>query len=527
MNTEAVSRCEPCSSEAQRQPWYARGMAVVCLIAAVRLLLLLLTAKRYGFFGDEMYYLDCADHLDWGYVDQPPVAPLLAWFTRHVLGESLFALHLLPALSGAAKIIITGLIARELGAKRLGMALAALATTCVLIYWPLDHLFTMNTFEPLVWMGCALVVIRVVKTGNQRLWIWFGVLAGIGMQTKYSMGFFGLGILVGLILTSERKVFASKWFWIAGAVALAIWMPNIIWNLQHHWPFIELMRNVQTSGRDTKLGPIAFIVQQIMVLGPITFPFWLAGALFLLFAGNAKPYRILGWTFLTVFGVLLILKGKDYYVVPGYPIVFAAGGVVFERIWQRRGWRWVTPALAVLMVAEIILYLPYAIPVLPVDSFLRYLEKVPLHGQPSEKSHAAGAMPHYYTWDFGWEEMVDAVAKAYYSLPPEDRAKTAIYGQHFGQAGAVDLFGKKYGLPKAISGHLNYWLWGPRDYTGEIVIVIGSMPEGERRNFEQVEVAATFDNPHGYPWERRPILICRHLKEGTLLQLWPRLKHWD
>ncbi len=529
MHPQSATAVEPQSSGQKSYPWYATGMAMVCYIAAVRLLLLLFTANRYGFFGDEMYYLDCADHLDWGYVDQPPVIALVAWFVKHAFGESLFALHLLPAISGAAKVIMTGILARELGAKRLGMALSALACTCALIYWPLDHLFTMNTFEPLIWMGCALVIVRIIKTANDRLWIWFGVLAGIGMQTKYSVAIFGLAVVIGLLLTPERKAFASKWFWLAGAVALTIWMPNIIWNVQHHWPFIELMRNIEASGRDIKLGPVAFIVQQIVVMGPATLPFWLAGALYLLFARDAKPYRVLGWIFVAVFGILLALKGKDYYVAPVYPIVFAAGGIVFERMFQRRGWKWVTPVLATVIVVEMIVYLPYGIPVLPVETFLKYSEKVPLEAKASEKSHTRGSMPHYYTWDFGWEEMVGAVAKTYNSLPPEERTKAAIFAQHFGQAGAVNLFGKKYGLPKAISGHQNYWVWGPRDYTGEVMIVIGSTVEGELKHFDQVEVGATFDNPYGYPWERRPILICRHPKPelGTLQKAWPMIKSWD
>jgi Dolichyl-phosphate-mannose-protein mannosyltransferase len=526
----AIMQAAPQLNEERDYPWYATGMALVCYIAAVRLVLLLLTANRYGFFGDEMYYLDCARHLDWGYVDQPPMIALVTWFVRHVFGDSLFALHLLPAISGAAKVVLTGVIARELGARRVGMALAALATTCAIIYWPLDHLFTMNTFEPLLWMGCALVIIRIIKTGNQRLWLWFGVLAGIGMETKYSTAIFGLGVVVGLLLTPERKAFASKWFWIAMAIALAIWMPNIIWNVQHHWPFLELMRDINASGRDIKLGPMAFVLQQIMVMGPATLPIWLAGALYLFFARDMKPYRILGWIFLTVFGTLLLLKGKDYYVVPVYPIVFAAGAIAFERTFSGRGVRWLTAAAAALMTVEMAVYLPYAIPVLSVENFLKYEKVVPMGAKASEKNHQVATMPHYYTWNFGWEEMVSAVAKAYYSLPPEERAKAAIYAQHFGQAGAVDLFGKKYGLPDAICGHQNYWLWGPRDYTGEIVIVIGSTPEGERNSFEQVDVGATFENPHGYPWEQRPILICRRLKPslgGNLQQLWPKMKHWD
>ena len=505
-------------------------MVIVGCIAAVRFLLLLVTAGRYGFFGDEMYYLACAEHLDWGYVDQPPVWPFAAWLVRHSLGESLIAIRFLPALCGAAKVILTGIIAQELGARRFGMALAALATACAMIYWPLDHLFTMNTIEPLYWMGCVLVVVRIVKTGNQRLWLWFGVLAGIGMETKYSMAFFAFGVVGSLLLTPQRKAFAGKWFWIGCAVALAIWMPNIMWNVQHHWPFLELMQNIRMSGRDNRLTPAAFVFQQIMVMGPATFPVWMAGTLYLFFARGAKPFRVLGWSFLITFCVLLMLKGKDYYVAPVYGIVFAAGGLAFEKTLQHRRIRWAGPAIAVIMLAELLIYLPYAIPILSPKAFLKYERIVPLGAAVSEKNHAAGAMPHYYTWEFGWEEMVSAVARTYYSLPTEERVRTAILAEHFGDAGAVDLLGKKYGLPKVICGHQNYWLWGPHGYTGDTVIIIGSTTEGERKNFEQVEIGATFDNPYGYPWEQRPILICRHLKlgaRGDLPQIWSRVKHWD
>lgn len=525
-NRAVVEKAPAFPAQGLRRAWYATGMALVLYIAGIKLLLHLLTASRYGFFGDEMYYLACAERLDWGYVDQPPVIALVAWFVRHVFGGSLFALHLLPAISGAAKIVLTGLIARELGARRFGMALSALATFCALIYWPLDHLFTMNTFEPLIWMGCALLVARIAKTGDQKLWLWFGLLAGIGLETKYSMALFGFGIAVGLLLTPERKAFTSKWIWIAGAIAFAVFLPNFIWNVQHHWPFLELMRNIRASGRDVQLGPLAFIVQQIVVMGPATFPVWLAGLLYLLFARDAKPFRVLGWTFVVTAGVLIITKGKDYYLAPAYPMLFAAGGVALERFLDRPKLRWAGFAYAGILLIGWLIFLPYGIPVLSVDNFLKYKHRVPLMAKPQEKSMAAASMPHYYTWDFGWEEMVAAVARTYYSLPPEERAKAAIYGQHFGEAGAVDLFGKKYGLPKAICGHQNYWLWGPRNYTGEIVIVIGSTPNGERNNFEQVEVGATFSNPYGYPWERRPILLCRHLK-GNLQELWPKLKHWD
>lgn len=530
------------------EKWYATGMAFVLYIAGVKLLLHLLTASRYGFFGDEMYYLACSEHLDWGYVDQPPIIALVTWFVRHVFGESLFALHLLPAIAGAARIVLTGVIARELGARRLGMAVSALGVLCTLIYWPLDHLFTMNTFEPLIWMGCAWLVIRIIKTGNQKLWLWFGVLSGIGMETKYSMAIFGFGIVVGLLLTPQRKVLASKWIWLGGAIAFLIFLPNLVWNIQHHWPFIELMRNIRASGRDVELSPARWILQQIIVMGPATFPLWFAGLLHLLFSPAAKRFRILGWAFVVTGLVLIVSKGKDYYFAPAYPMLFAAGGVALEGLVsrkpslsaseietrtadvpssakQRLGLS-ILGAYIAVMLAFTALLMPLGIPVLSPESFLRYQARLPFKVQPSEHSHAAAPMPHYYTWSFGWPEMVAAVARAYNKLGPEEQAKTAIFGQSFAQAGAIDLFGRKYGLPKAISGHQNYFLWGPRNYTGEIVIVLGSTVQNELEHFDQVEVGAEFHNPYAYPRENRPILICRRPK-FDLQKDWPMVKHWD
>lgn len=507
--------------------WYVTGMALVFYVAAAKLLLLLLTANRYGYFGDEMYFMACGEHLDWGYVDQPPMIALIARFVRHVLGTSLFALHVLPALSGFGKVVLTGIIARQLGARRLGMFLSAIALFCAGIYWPLDHLFTMNTFEPLIWMGCAYVVIRIVKTGNQRLWLWFGVLAGIGLQTKYSMGIFGLGVVVGLLLTPERKAFASKWIWIAGAIAFLIFLPNLIWNVQHHWPFIELMRNIRASGRDIQLGPAAFILDQIFVMMPLTLPIWLAGLLYLLFSRDGRKFRVLGWTFLVTLGVLIATKGKDYYLAPAYPMLFAAGGVAFEDLLSKPRRRWIAPAYVTIMVLLTFALLPLGIPILKPETFLRYQASLPFKLPASEKSHLRASMPHYYTWEFGWPEMVAAVARAYNSLPPEERARTAIFAQNFAEAGAIDLLGPKYGLPKAISGHQNYWLWGPRDYTGSTVIVLASTMEREREHFGDVQVGATFSNPYAYSWEMRPVLICRQPKFGDLRQIWNQVKGWD
>jgi len=264
MSTGALSSDAP----AENHGWLASGPALVWYIAGSVTLLQLLTANRYGYFGDEFYHMACGEHMAWGYVDQPPLIALLAWLTRTLLGTSLFSIRLLPALAGLLTIWLTGLMVHELGGGRFAQGLAALCSACAGIYLILDHLFTMNAFEPLFWMGCAYVVIRIVKTGNQKLWLWFGVIAGIGLENKYSMAVFGFGVVVGLLLTRERRAFADKWIWIGGLIAFVIFLPNLIWNVQHKFPFLELMHNIRASGRDLPFTPLGYIRAQVLMMTP-------------------------------------------------------------------------------------------------------------------------------------------------------------------------------------------------------------------------------------------------------------------
>ena len=511
-----------------RSSSYTRGPAIVLYIATAVLALQLATANRYGYFGDEMYHMACGEHMAWGYVDQPPLIAVFAWLTRHLFGTSLFAIRLFPALASFVLVWLAGLLTRELGGGRFAQGLAALCSACAGVYLILGHLFTMNVFEPLLWMGCAYVVIRIVKTGNQKLWLWFGVLAGIGLENKYSMAVFGFAVVVGLVLTPQRKAFASPWIWIAGAIAFAIFLPNLLWNLQHHFPFLELMRNIRASGRDLAFTPPGYLKAQMMLLTPVTLPVWFMGAVYFFFWKTGKPFRLLGWTFVTVLLVFIVSHGKDYYASPVYPMMFAAGAIAFEQLSQLRGLGWVRPALIGLILLGTAALLPLFLPVLSPEAFLRYQARLPFQIQPDEKSMLMEPMPHYYSWTFGWEEMVQAVAKAYALVPPEERADTAIFANDFAAAGAIDIIGPRYGLPKAIGGHQSYWLWGPRNYTGQTVIVLGSTPEREAQNFREVTVVAELHNPYAPPWENRPVLLCRSPKNfRTVQEIWSKVKHWD
>lgn len=514
------------TDEEQARSWFASGPAIVLYIALAKLILHLLTASRYGYFRDELYFLACSEHLDWGYVDQPPMIALAAWVARTFLGESLVAIRFLPALAGFGLVLLTGAITRELSGRRFAQGIAALSVAVAGVYFVLHRLLTMNAFEPLIWMGCAYVLIRIVKTGNQKLWLWFGVLAGLGLQTKYSMTVFGLAVAIALVLTPERRALGRIWIWLAGAIAFLIFLPNFIWNAQHHWPFLELMRNIHASGRDVPLNPLEYFLRQILLMNPATFPVWLAGLLYLLLAREGKRFRVLAWTYLTTLAAFIVLHGKDYYTTPAYPMLFAAGGLAIENFIQQHKKTWLKPALVSVMLALTALLLPVTLPVLPIETYLRYQEMIHYRPPASERGHQLSALPQYYADSFGWPEMAQAAARVYWSLPPEERAKAGIIGNNFGQSGAIDFFGPKLGLPKSIGVHQNYFLWGPRNYSGEILIVLGDRRAVLADECRQVEVGAVLSHPYAEPSENGEVLVCRGLK-WNLKEIWPRLKKWN
>jgi len=503
----------------------------VYLIALTYFALHLLTSTRYGYFRDALYYLACSEHPAFGYVDQPPLIAWLGWIARHTLGTSLPALLFWPALAGAGRILLTAVLARELGAGRFGTILAATLAATPGVWWVIDHQFAMNCFEPLLWGGLVYIVLRLIKTENPKWWLAFGAMAGVGLLNKYSIVVFAAALLAGLLLTNQRRILFTPWILAGGALAVLIFLPNLIWNIQNHWPFLELMQNVRATGKDVVLPPGKYLLQQVLMLNPVSFPFWFAGLLFLLFSREAKLYRALGWTFVIAIVLFMITHGKDYYAAPAYVILFAAGAVATERVLARgffaRGKLQAALRAACLLwlVAGVALLLPLVLPVLPIDTFLRYQSHLPFEVPKTEQSFVGETLPQYYADEFPWPGMVEAVARVYHSLTPEEQARTAIFANNYGQAAAVDFFGPRYGLPKAISGHQNYFLWGPRNYTGEIVIVLGDEESDAREHFDSVTVAATLNNPYAYRYENFPILLCRGLK-WNLQTDWPRVKNW-
>ena len=499
--------------------------AIVLAIAAAKFLIHLYAGRHYGYFVDELYYLACSRHLAWGYVDQPPLIALVAWLVRAVLGQSLAAIRLLPALAGVAEVLLTVLIARELGGKRFAQALAALSVLVAPAILGVDALLTMNAFEPLFWTGCAYLAIRIIKTGNTKLWIWFGLLAGFGLENKYSMLIFGAGLVLGLLLSSERGVLWNRWLWLGGAIALLIFVPNLIWNIQHHFPFLEVQANIRANGRDVPLGTRAFFAQEILLMLPLSAPIWLGGLWFYFFTAAGKPFRPIGWAWIFSAALIVILSPRVYYLFPAFPVLFAGGGVLWEHWLARPKLAWIRFAYPALMLMGGALLAPLAIPVLPPETYIRYTKAIGLE-QPRIENHRLGPLPQIFADQFGWEEMAAEVARVYNGLPPEVRPRTAVFAQTYGQAGAIDMFGPKYGLPPAVSGHQNYFLWGSRGYTGESMIVLDDSEEKLKELFTSVQKAGHVEHPYSMPYNHFDVFYCRGM-HPPLSELWPQLKKWD
>jgi hypothetical protein len=494
--------------------------AILIGLCAAKLLLHIFTSvQRYGYFRDELYYLDMARHLDWGYVD---AAPLVAVYAKIALwmGGSLAALRIVPALAGTALIALTIFIARELGGGRYAQFLAGLAVLLSPAVLVMDNFLSMNAFEPLFWMGCMWVVARILRTGDSRLWLWFGVLAGLGIENKHSTLSFGFAVTVALLLTHHRREFARRWIWIAGAIALALFLPNIIWQIRHHWPTIEDLANVRREGKNVVLGPIAFVKEQILALQPILLPVWLSGVVWFL---RDRRWRVLGLTFVVFFVLMEVVHGKDYYVFPMYPMVLAGGAVVLE-MWLANRTSWTRATVVAIIVLASLPIIPLATWMLPPERLLAYQHAIGIKPAKSEVHHES-LLPQAIADQFGWPEMVREVSGIYNSLPPEERAQTGIWAGNYGEAGAINQFGPHYGLPRAWSRHQNHWFWGPPPQVFKNLIVIQWSVDDVRDNCTSFQAFEHYQR-FGMGEENAPIYLCRGVT-FDIQKIWSHSHHWN
>jgi hypothetical protein len=511
--------------------WLTSGMAIAWAIALAIFLFHHYFNNRYGYFRDEFDYMSCGDHLQWGYVDQPPVVPFLIRICRGLFGDSLRAVRLIAALATSLLIVQAAALVKELGGRRYALILTAVMVAFVPQYLSNGGLLGTNCLEPNLWMGCVYFAILALKRGDHRYWLWFGVVAGIALEEKYSVIIFGFGIFVGLLLTEQRRVFLNKWIWLGGLLAVLIFLPNVLWNLHYDWPFIQLMRAIRAEGRDVVLGPADFFFQQVLSVGPLVAPVWLTGLFALLFSKRLQPYRVLGWSYLVCYAAFFFLHGKTYYLMPIYPVLLAAGAVVIDSaldnwIHKRESVAWLKPTIVISLVVNGLFLSPIVVPILSPDNFLEYAKYLPFKLPVMEHSHARAALPQWYSDQFGFKEIADEAEVAWNLIPAEERADCGIFGQDYGQAGAVDFFGRAHGLPGALSGDRTYFLWGPGPYSGNCMIVLDDRRKTLEGLWTDVQyVGTSVTNPYALEGPV-DVFICKRKKFDSWAGLWPKLKRW-
>ena len=496
---------------------------LLCAVAGAAIVLHLPGMSRYGFFRDELYYIACSKHLARGYVDQPPLIALIAWISRHVFGNSLAAFRVFPILAGAVTVYLTGWLAGELGGGRLAQFVAALAILFAPLYLAFDSILTMNAFEPVFWLACACIAARIANGGSPKLWMLFGLIAGVGLENKHTMAVFGFGIVAGLLLSGDLQPFRSRWIWIGGLIALAVAAPNLLWEARYGWPQVEVVRNGQLL-KNEPISPLRFFGEQVLFYSPVALPLWLGGLAWLFFAREGKRFRFLGWAYLIVLAIFMIADGKTYYPMGAYPMLMAAGGVAFEKLSAHRAWTPFRIAYPALIALAGLFTLPFGVPVLSVNTFLKYADALPYAHHVKTERDSTAQLPQNYADMFGWDTLTTTVAQVYYALPETERGHCAILAGNYGEAGAIDYYGPGLGLPRAIGGHNSYFYWGPRKYSGECVILFGEGSSGFKNYFGDVRQVATVSNPEGMPSEQDvAIYVCRKPK-APLSDLWPHFK---
>ncbi len=498
-------------------------------LAAAALIAHAATAHRYGYFRDELYFIACAKHLAWGYVDQPPLVAFAA-LSSAPLNYDLSVLRLLPAIAAALTVWLTARIARELGGGAFAQSCAALVTLLVPAYLLLGNTLTTTSFEPLSWTLVVYCTIRLVRTADPRYWIGAGAAFVFGMYGKYSMLLLAAALLIGLLLTPQRKVMRTWWFLAGLALAAIALAPNIAWQAHHGWPFVQVVRGdfahrhafangLALEYKGVAQNAAAFVAEQLLYANPISVPIWLAGLAALGFAAAYRCFRYIAISYAVLLVLAILLQGKGYYIIGIYAPLLAAGCVVWERMLRTSRAR--TAAVSVFLVVTLP-FVPLSLPVLPIDSFVAYSGLLRLTGQNGSPAHVIQPV---YAEEFGWNELARNVAAVYQRLPARERIRTAVFADTYADAGALDFFGPRYGLPPAISAQNTYYLWGTRGYDGSTLIAVGATQiDLVRTLYRNVRLVATSSDPRTWIVEGpTPIYLCSQ-PIAPLPVLWPRLR---
>jgi 4-amino-4-deoxy-L-arabinose transferase-like glycosyltransferase len=486
---------------------------IVWIAVLVLAIIYLFTASRYDIFRNELYFIVCGRHPAFGYADLPPLVPLIAAATQ-LFGINVFLLRLPAILAALALIPITAEFARTLGGGKPAAWMAAVAVAIAPGLLALSTTLGPSAFEPLGWTLCAWLFARGILRDERNSVLWAGVVAGVTFEAKYGITIWVVGLAIGIIATAARRILSWRQLWYGVIAAIVIGAPSLIWQQLHGWPFIATI-HYATEHRNLTGSPLRFEIGQILAMNWLMTPLWMAGVIAPMVSERLKHTRFLSIAFVFTTATIIYSHGKSYYLIPAYPTMFAVGAIACEELGRVLRAAWFIAALVMTLPI-----LPVMLPILDPATLARYLDRTHLRPRPVEVEGIGAPLTQLFSDELGWREMEKQVATAYHSLPPGDRSHAAIMAQDYGEAAAIDVYGREDGLPPAICGQLQYYFWGPRGYDGSVILHVNGDPDRWREICAESKVVGGFGVPYAMSYESGPIILCRGLR-------WPLPEAWD
>jgi 4-amino-4-deoxy-L-arabinose transferase-like glycosyltransferase len=500
------------------KPAFAVGLVLLQAGIKLGLHLIVNATTPYGIHRDELLYLAMGSHLRLWRMDFPPAIAIVAEVSRTLLGESLVGLRLLPAVFGAAIVVLAAAIARELGGGKIAQGLAAFCVLTSPLFLRAANLLQPVVMDQLIWTALLYTLVRIYRGHGPGEWVLLGVLTGLGLLTKFSIAFIAVGILAAVLLTPLREARYTPWPWIALAAALLIGSPSLVGQLRLGFPVLGQMADLRASQLE-RVGALDFLLGQLL-WGPAVF-LAIAGAWGLLRSPAMRAFRPVGWCCGVVFLLLLLGQGKAYYAGPLYPTLFAAGTVLVERVSKGLTGEITQAATVAVLFAFFLIVAPLGVPILPPLEMAAYARALGVTAAVRTNTGEVGALPQDYADMLGWSEQAAAVARVYHELPPERRERAALVAGNYGEAGALDFYGPRHGLPPAVSPVGSYWYFGPGDRPGEVVITLGVPADSLRQFYDSVRTVAWVGHPWAVEEERRVSINVGTGARTTLQALWP------